>query len=113
MYNKKRPRIANEILGIKRKEGGITILDFKLCYKATVIKQQAIDKINRFVNKCNRKEDEETIPATLKYLTFDKGTKYFHWRKVSLLNKQCCENMPKIQPDPIVSPYIKLKKKKR
>ena len=83
---KKRLRIANILLK-KNKIGGLKLLDFKIYYKATVIKTECYWQKNRQMNQWNRIASPEIYPHNQNQLTFDKGAKTRQWRKDNLFNK--------------------------
>ena len=77
-----KPRIAKTILYNKKSSRGITIPDFKLYYRATVMLTAWYWHKNRVVDQCNLVEVLDINPHTYEHLIFDKA-------KIIQFNKWC------------------------
>ena len=86
VWKHKRPPTGKAFLGEKSGAGGIRLLDFRLYYKATVLKTVCTGTKTEIRPMEQDRKPKDNL-CTYGHLIVDKGGKNIQWRKDSLFSK--------------------------
>ena len=112
METRKTPKSQSNLEKYATRE--INLPDFRLYYKATVIRRVRYQHRNRNTDQWNKTESPEINPHTSEHLIFDKGGKIIQRRKEPY-NKWCWENWratcKRMKPEHFLTLHTKINSK--